>query len=164
MFNALLETNRQLNVLLDSPVAPADVFQQVTNSVGYAASLLSAYTGAQQIPDVPEFEGQKRPLDVYRRLLNCVRLTEQIVQASNQKMLFLVDRNIDFDEVTPSDVYDLASLILSELSYLHSVSPSLSSPQRAYNPGRKFPSHVYQRAGILEAQLESILAQHQSAE
>ena len=164
VFNAILETNRQLNFLLDTPFSPADVFQQVTAAVGYAASLLSAYTGAQQIPDTPPLERPKRPVDVYRRLLECVHLTEQIVTASDQKMLALVEQNIDFDEVTPSDVFDLASLILSELSYLYSVSPSLSAPLRAYDPGRKFPSHVFQRAGILQAQLKNILAQHKIVE
>ena len=55
--------------------------------------------------------------------------------------------------VTPSDVYDIASLLVSELAHIHSQLDSEKSPRRVYYPGRKFPSDIYQRAGILQAQL-----------
>ena len=55
--------------------------------------------------------------------------------------------------VTPSDVYDVASLLVAELAHLHRQFPDAEPPHETYYPGRKFPSHVYQRVGILESQL-----------
>ena len=72
-------------------------------------------------------------------------------------MLILEVGESQFETVTPSDVYDIASLIVSELAYLHEQLKQLQSPRKVYNPGRKLPSHVYQRTGILEKQLTDLL-------
>ncbi len=53
----------------------------------------------------------------------------------------------------PSDVYDVATLLVSELTYLWEQLDDVPSPRQAYYPGRRFPSHVYQRALLLERQL-----------
>ena len=58
--------------------------------------------------------------------------------------------------VTPSDVYDMATLLISELDYLWTHAENAVSPRPAYYPGRKLPSHVYQRAGLLERQLAEL--------
>ena len=55
--------------------------------------------------------------------------------------------------VEPSDVYDLASLLVSELAHLHSLHGELRRPRRVFAPGPMFPSHAYQRAGLFESQL-----------
>ena len=60
------------------------------------------------------------------------------------------------NDVTPSDVYDVASLLVSELAYLHARLPNAGAPRSSYNPGDKLPSHVYQRAGMLERQLSEL--------
>jgi hypothetical protein len=62
------------------------------------------------------------------------------------------------ETVTSSDVYDIASLIVSELSFLHSHLDGVLAPPDAYYAGRKFPSDVYQRAGLLEALLSDLQA------
>ena len=64
------------------------------------------------------------------------------------------------NRATPSDVYDIVSLLVSELAFLHAALPGAEPPHKSYFPGRKFPSDVYQRVGILEkqlAQLESLV-------
>ena len=61
-------------------------------------------------------------------------------------------------DLTSSDVYDLASLLVSELAYLDSRVASGKSPIDSYYPGRKLPSHTYQRVGILKAQLSQLVA------
>ena len=66
----------------------------------------------------------------------------------------------DIDEIRPSDCYDLASLVVSEVVYLASRAPDLSPPVPAefYEVGHKLPAHVYQCLGLLEAQLTAIAA------
>ncbi|MCK5433019.1 MAG: hypothetical protein KAJ03_09755, partial [Gammaproteobacteria bacterium] len=95
----------------------------------------------------------KRPSDVYRLLIGCYELTRQIAVTSGLSMLTLKSSESQFDTVTPSDVYDIASLVVSELAYLYAQMEEAQPPYEVYNPGRKLPSHVYQRAGILEKQL-----------
>ena len=56
----------------------------------------------------------------------------------------------------------MATLIVSELAYIHSRIADAQPPVRTYYPGHKLPSHVYQRAGILEVQLME-LSKHVSA-
>ena len=64
-------------------------------------------------------------------------------------------------QVAPSDVYDFATMLVAELHYLESRLPrSAASPARTdFPPGRKFPAHNVQRAGLLEAQLAEIRKQ-----
>jgi hypothetical protein len=60
--------------------------------------------------------------------------------------------------VTASDVYDLAALVVSELTYLDRVLSDNPSKRKARYPGRKVPSDVFQRAGVLRMQLEEVNA------
>ena len=59
------------------------------------------------------------------------------------------------ESVTPSDVYDIASLLLSELAYMQNRvdTKRLIEP---YYPGYKTPSHVYQRAQHLQRYLAEL--------
>jgi hypothetical protein len=153
VFRSIVSANRQLNLLLDRPFSPSDVFQEVTIAIGYSARLLAHFPGATRIPSPPPFEPRKQPADVYRRLVGCLDLIRQIVERSNLKILALEISETDIAEATPSDVHDIASLVVSELAYLHAQLPGAQPAREVYYPGRKFPSHVYQRAGILEGQL-----------
>lgn len=153
VFKSIVQANRQLNLMLDRRFAPSDVFQQVTRAVGYSSRLLETFPEATRIPDEPPYEGGMRPRDVYRRLLGCVERIRVIAGHSGLQMLEL---NIDEDRIRqaePSDVYDIASLIVAELAYLHGKLPAARPPRTVHYAGRKFPSHVFQRAGILERQL-----------
>lgn len=60
---------------------------------------------------------------------------------------------------TPSDVLDLATLLLSELGYLHARIAGAPVPLQASHPGRRWPSNVYQQAGVLTQQATRILVQ-----
>lgn len=57
------------------------------------------------------------------------------------------------DTPEPSDVYDVASLVVAELACLHSRLPDAKPPREVYYVGRKFLSHVFQRAGTPDRQL-----------
>ena len=153
MLKAIVQANRQLNLMLERQFAPSDVFQEVTLGVGYTSRLLETFPKAERIPIEPAYEPEKRPVDVYRRLLGCFRRIREIAERSNVRMLDLEVDDAQIDAIVPSDVYDVASLIVAELAYLQSQLPASQPPRNVYFVGRKFPSDVYQRAGILELQL-----------
>ncbi len=149
VFRSIVQANRQVNLLLDRHMAASDVFQQVTLAVGYAAQLRTRFPGTR-MPETPPFERHKRPADVYHRLIACFARVRTIMGHSGFNALTL-DRHPEI--VTPNDVYDIASLIVSELSFLHAQIDGVLAPPHAYYPGRKFPADVYQRAGLLETLL-----------
>ncbi len=150
---ATLAANRQVNLLLDQPFSPAEVYQQLTLAIGYAARLRSRFPG-DRIPDAPPFERGKRPADVMRKLFECFGSIERIAAQSDLSILKL-EGEVQ-DPTTPSDVYDMATLLVSELVYLWSQAEDAVPPRPAYYPGRKLPSHVYQRAGLLQQQLSEL--------
>ncbi len=149
VFDSIVQANRQVNLLMDQPIAPSDVFQHVTVAVGYAAQLLTRFP-ATSMAETPAFARRKAPADVYRRLVRCYARVRTVLERSGFTALTL-DRQPE--AVTPSDVYDLAALLVSELSFLHAHLDGAVPPPDAYYPGRKFPADVYQRAGLLEALL-----------
>jgi hypothetical protein len=154
IFRSIIQANRQVDLLLDRPFAPSDVFEQVTLAVGYAAQLRTRFSGTF-MPQPPPFERRKRPQDVYHRLVACFARVQVIMAHSGLETLTLDHHP---EGITPSDVYDIASLIVSELSFLHDHLNSDLTPPTPYYPGRKFPSDVYQRAGLLEALLIDLQA------
>lgn len=152
VFRSIVQANRQLNLLLEKRFTPSDVFQEVTRGVAYTSRLLEGFSDATPIPERPEFEAGKRPADVYLRLVDCFNRTRKIAEISGEQILEFEPDKKQIERAEPSDVYDIASMLISELAHLHSRVEA-KPPQKVYYPGRKFPSHVYQRAGILQEQL-----------
>ncbi len=155
VFRAIMQTNRQLNLLLDQPFSPAEVYEQVTLAIGYTARLRAQFPG-DRIPETSPFVRGKRPADVHRKLIHCFVIIRHIAAQSELPMLTLNTQEQNSVEVTPSDVYDIATLLVSELAYLWSQLDNAVPPRPAYYPGRRFPSHVYQRASLLERQLAEL--------
>ena len=85
---AILQASQQLNLLLDQPFSPAEVYQQLTLAIGYTARLRAQFPG-DRIPETPVFESGKRPSDVYRKLLDCFAIVRRIAGESNLSMLSL---------------------------------------------------------------------------
>ena len=158
LLRSMLQASRQLNLLLERRFSSSDVFQQVTVAISYTARLLQQFPDAEQIPDAPGFERFKRPSDVYLRLLDCFELLGEIARMSEVSTLDFEGHTEGIADLTSSDVYDLASLLVSELAYLDSRVASGKSPIDSYYPGRKLPSHTYQRVGILKDQLTQLVA------
>jgi hypothetical protein len=156
VFVSVIEANRQLDLLLDQRLGPSDVFQETTLAIGYAARLLARFPGQSRIPEPPPFERQKFPADVYRRLLGCFDIVHLVMKDSGFDAIELHSSEAGFAWVSTGDTYELASLIVAELSYLQSQIPAARAPHNVYYPGRKVHAHVYQRAGILEAQLHNL--------
>ena len=155
VFLAIVQANRQLNLLLDQRFAPKDVFKQVSQAIGYSARLLAYFPDTKRIPPPEALQHGKRPVDVFQRLVGCYESIRVVGEKSGFAMLHL-DTNTTEIDIVPSDVYDIASLIVSELAYLHSKLENARPPRPVFDPGRKFPSHVFQRVGILESQLKTL--------
>lgn len=158
VFNAILNVNQQLNALLYRQVAPSDVFEQVTLAISYTERLLKALIVEKRIPNTPAFIADRTPADVYNRLVQCVKLLQGISKDSGVKMLSINVHNLGIYQATPSDVFDLSKIIVSEVRHLATLLPGIQEIQ-PYYPGYKTPSEVYQRAGILLKQLEQLKIQ-----
>jgi hypothetical protein len=163
VFRVIVQTNRQLNLLLDERFSPSDVFQHVTHGIGYAARLLEQFPNAEIFPSEPEFEPGKTPADVYRRLLTCFDKVRALAATYDEDVLELRVDEALINEAEPSDVYDIASLVVAELAHLHSQVDNANPPRKVYFAGRKLPADVWQRVGVLERQLDE-LVQHASSQ
>lgn len=158
VFNATIEAAAEIDQLLELRTSPSDVFQLVTAGVHTASALHVTIPGRRSLPSEPEFEPNKMPADVFMRLQRCLHLVHEIARAKGMQMLVLEVAAESQDRVAPTDVSDLASLVAEELLDLHRMFPDARKPVRAYYPGRRFPAHVYQRAGLLERLLEDLAA------
>ncbi|MCF6249070.1 MAG: hypothetical protein L3J69_17180 [Desulfobacula sp.] len=156
VFKKIMLINRQLNLLLERRFSPSDVYMRVNLAIGYAARLLSQHSGFTRIPSVAVFETKKNPADVYTRLLACLKIISSIYKSAGLKMLDIDTRYIDKKNITPSDVFDVASLIVARLDFLHKKFGVKKKPRPVFYPGRKYPSDVYHHARILEIQLKQI--------
>jgi hypothetical protein len=151
VYGALATTDRQINLLLTQPFTPSDVFQQVSLAVAYAARL-----GAE--PVAAKFARGKRPADCYDRLTTCLEHARALVRRAGHPVIDAAPAAGDPSAVVPSDVYDLASLVLAEVAFLHAHVKSAQPmhPFESNSPGRRLPSHVWQLAGVLEQQLAQL--------
>lgn len=152
VFSTLATANRQLNLLLERPFTPADVFQQISLAIAYTARLVGA-----EPPAAPAFERGKRPADCYKRMAGCLELTRQAAKKAGLPMIDQAPGSNE-DLVLPSDCFDLATLVLGEVAFLHAHKKESTAPYpfEANVPGRKLPSHVFQLVGVLEKQLAAL--------
>jgi hypothetical protein len=144
----LVRVNRELSRTLETPFTPSDVYGVVALASAYAARLGGT---AKTSP----FERRKRPADCYARLESCLSATVGLVEKRNQRGLALRGALTD---ITPGDVYDLASLVLGEVKFIHALSHDVA-PVYPFEPapaGQYLPSHCYQLIRTLEAQLAAI--------
>lgn len=156
LFNGALEANRQLNQLLERHISPSDVFRELTLAIGYSARLLARYPDATRIPPEPAFDPDKQPEDVYRRLAECLQTLSLIFDSLGMPILRIDPGRTDLDRLQPGDVYLVAAMIVSQLDFLHRYLGTAKPPPQPVYPGLKFPAHSYQRAGILQAQLQQL--------
>jgi hypothetical protein len=155
VFGAVVGVSRQLNLLLERPFAPGDVYQLLSLGVAYAGRLLAHAGDASPIAAMPALERRKRPADVYDRLLGAVERLRAIVVRSGLTMLEQPLSRSGEEDTLPSDCYDIASLVLAEVAFLHAHIADANPPYpfEANVPGRKLPANCYQIAGLLDQQL-----------
>ncbi|MFQ5777471.1 MAG: hypothetical protein ACE5IP_05640 [Terriglobia bacterium] len=158
VFRAIVQANRQFDAVIKRQLSTLDVYQQVRLATRYAARLLQQFPEVSLIPAPPAFERGKRPVDVYNLLLQCYQQFQVIAEHSGIETLKLEVPSAEAAressaEIAPTDVYNIALLLLSELSYLHAQLPDAEPPQPTYDPNFKVPAQVYQQAEILLRQL-----------
>ncbi len=155
VLTTIVAANRALNGLLEHPFSPSDVYQQVAWASLYADRLLAKFPGATD-PTPPSFARKKRPSDCYDQLMACADVVRRVIVKSGGTMVELTARG-DLEAV-PGDVYDLAALVLAEVAFLHGQAQDTNPPYpyEVHTPTRKLPSHVWQRAAYLHAQLEAL--------
>ena len=156
VFVLVLALNRSLNLLLDHPFTPADVFQQVTSAVNHCAGLLALYPELERLPGEPAYRRGKQPSDVFDLLLSCLHVTRSIGESVGIQFLTIEFHREKQRFVSPGDVYDLATLVLTEIKHLHARVQGARQAHPAFYPGRKLPAHAFQRAGLLQLQLQSL--------
>lgn len=160
VFETIVQANRQVNRMLERQFQPSDVYQQVQQAIFYASEILASAGDDTPFPAVPEYEPGLQPGHVYGRLLVGFDRLEVAFDELDLEMVSWSGEAYVVDEsLTPSDVFDVATLLLSELEYLHSLVPGARVPIQAAHPGRRFPSDVYQQAGLLGAQTARLMAQ-----
>ena len=154
VFMTILDTNRQLNLLLDVPILPRDVYEQVTLAVLYSAAILSQQGVEDYVPNAAPFDGYKRPADVYRMLLNSADILSRLADRSGVSVLRLSSRRNIPDDIEPGHVYDVARILVAGLAVVsdavgaEDVFPEMEQPEQI------FPTQVYARATVLLQQLE----------
>ena len=157
---AIVHANRQLNLMLQRHFSPSDVYQQVSWGIRYANALLAKVSDAMPSVPLPPFERGKQPGEVFLRLVECFARVEEIARLSGTTVLHLdamaARRAVDDFVIEPSDVYDLATLLVSDLTYLYERLKGVPPIPSVPFPGRKFPSHVYQQAGVLLGHLRAL--------
>ena len=87
----------------------------------------------------------------------------QVAATLDVQTLHFELHDVGAKRVTPNDVGDLAALVAEELDHLQQEFPNARRPVRAYHPGRRFPAHVFQRAGLLKRILRDLVEARQSA-
>jgi hypothetical protein len=157
---AIVQANRQLNLMLQRSFSSSDVFQQVSWGIQYAKALLAQFPGDTPSAASPPFERGKQPGEVFIRLVQCFKHVEEIARLSGTGVLHLdakaAKRAVDDFNIQPSDVYDLATLLVSDLTYLYGRLKDVPPLPSVPFPGRKFPSHVYQQAEVLQDHLRAL--------
>jgi hypothetical protein len=156
VFLVVIDINRQLNQMLRVPIGDAEVFEEVSSAITYAAALLATYPGTTTVPEPPAFDGYKRPADVYQRLTECMDAVIRVAPKVGVQVLGLSARRNVPDDTEPGHAYDIARFLVADLAALAdardvpNVRVSLPAPKHI------FPTEVYAHAGILLRQLEQL--------
>jgi hypothetical protein len=149
VYRSIVQANRQINLILSYKFAPGDVFAIVSLTNEYMREILDrvAPEWRATASQAPAYERQKQPIDVFHQLIKCLSVIRRIAAVSDIPIL-------DFEpnynqEILPSDVYDMASLVFSEVrqfSTLAGVRKRYGLSSREF----KVPSDVFQQARRLE--------------
>jgi len=147
-----LLANRQLNVMLAHAFASRESHEQLIRALGLAERLL-AFHGAR-LPPAPPLERRKFPRDVFQLLWQACEVLHQMLRDSG---VLALDIHRGYVGEEPTDVYDIASLIVSELEYLASFHPIKEAPPQA-TPTQSpiLPAHNYRLARQFQAAIDTL--------
>ena len=163
VFREAVQAIRQLNLMLDRPIQPRDVYGCLELAAAYVAGALTEDESNPVYGTRPPFDPGKVPADVYRRVLECLGIAQEIGSQHGIAVLRLnLRRELRRRDIEPSDVYLLATTLLAEVAYLtltlDAKDVDLPPIER---PKHIFPSHVFQMAGMLQDELARLEMQLQ---
>jgi hypothetical protein len=156
VFLVVIDINRQLNLMLRVPISDAEVFEEVSSAITYAAALLGRYPNTPSVPEAPPFDGYKRPADVYRRLTECMDVVIRVAPKVGVEVLGLSARRNIPEDTSPGHAFDIARFLVADLA---AFSGALDAPRARVSlpaPKHVFSTEVYAHAGILLKQLEEL--------
>lgn len=156
VFLVVIDINRQLNLMLRVPIGDAEVFEEVSSAITFAAALLGKYPDATAVPDPPPFDGYKRPADVYRRLTECMDVVIRLAPKIGVPVLGLSARRNIPENTSPGHAYDIARFLVADLA---AIGGALGAPRARVSlevPKYVFSTEVYAHAGVLLRQLEEL--------
>ena len=156
VFLVVIDVNRQLNQMLRVPISDAEVFEEVSSAITYAAALLAAYPGATTVPEAPAFDGYKRPADVYERLTECMDAVIRVAPKIGVPVLGLSARRNVPDDTEPGHAYDIARFLVADLAAFAQARGAPRARVALPAPKHVFSTEVYAHAGILLRQLEQL--------
>jgi len=158
VIRALFLAIQEIDDLLDKKVSPSDAYQKITYAIHISAQLFGAFDGVNRIDDTPALQRKKTANEVYQNLYNSFQIVKNIAQQSNLKMLdFKPNMSDSHNQI--KDIDNLATLIIAELAYFHSLLSDSEVVPKAYYPGRKILSEVFQRSDLLNKQLKRLSKQ-----
>jgi hypothetical protein len=156
LFSTIVDSNRQLNLLITNTITSADVFEELSVALAYAVGLLAVRAPGVTVAQAP-FEGPKRPADVYTRLLECIDIAHRIARSQGVDVVSLSSRRNVPDDIEPGHVYDVANILVADLAV---IAKAIEAPPADVDldvaPKHIFPSHGYQRAGTVQLNLEAL--------
>jgi len=156
VFEELAQINRQLNLMIDDPFRSSDVIAQLSLASVYLAGVL-VKMDREPFPTVP-FVANKQPIDVYELLIDCFVLNQRIGERMDVPVLKIDARRLKRDHSILSDVYDLATILLSDVAFW---STRLDHSEDVFPPAGTlkniFPAHVYAKAESIREQLDRVL-------
>ena len=153
VFKLIVQANRQLNLVLEQPIEQGDVYAVVKQANAYLVDILNKLAPVWSLtaPTLPSYQAGTAPIDSYKVMIRNFRIIQEIAKDSGIDMLHL-DSDIQIP-ITTSDVFDLSSLILSELRYFASQVGVERIYRLAPYPD-KVPADVFQQAQYAEAHLK----------
>jgi hypothetical protein len=156
VFLVVIDVNRQLNQMLRVPIGDAEVFEEVSSAITYAAALLGTYPGTTTVPEPPPFDGYKRPADVYQRLAECMDAVIRVAPKVGVPVLGLSARRNVPDDTQPGHAYDIARFLVADLAAFAEARDAPRARVSLPAPKHVFSTEVYAHAGILLRQLEQL--------
>nr|CRH06347.1 Conserved exported protein of unknown function [Candidatus Magnetococcus massalia] len=157
VYKALILAHQQINRMLKVKILPSDVFQRVEQVINYTHAV-NGYLGKDVEHPLEKLDLSRKPSEVYTRLLSTFRQMRVALTAAGFSVLDLAPDAKAQPGTVPGDVYDLASLLLTEISMAYFAIPNRPLTPAVYYAGPKKPQHVYQIVGRLEHQLKDLQA------
>lgn len=154
LFRSISRATHQLGAMLEERISPTLVFRQVTLALSYATRLRETLPGPT-MPVEPRYISTAVPADVFAVLLRCHGLVSSIGQQHGQTIPDILGAQTG--TLRPHHVYDLATIVLAEIQYLHGLIGAAAQPYPVPFPKEKRPPDVYQRVRLLELQLGSYI-------